>query len=224
MARDALHPPADSSSLARLDEESRLWIERLHSEGAERTEAIKSLFELLHRVAYGEALRRRGSLPPHVINDLDDLTRQAADDALASVLRKLDHYRGASRFTTWVYKFAVLEVSAALRREVWRGRAITIGEDAWSQMVDMASVDPHAETEVRELLAAIERSVAADLTPWQREVFSSVVVLEVPVDVVADRHGTTRGAIYKVLHDARRKLRAALGTQGWHSVDSGGES
>jgi RNA polymerase sigma-70 factor, ECF subfamily len=217
MAPDIVSQAPGPPRLDHLDEVSRLWVERLRSDGPERAAATDALFDLLHRGALHEAHRRRGSLPQTVVAELDDLARQAAADALTAVLRKLGDYRGASRFTTWAYKFVIFEISGALRRETWRGRAITIDEGAWDRLTDPRPVDPHAEAEVRELRAAIERCVAAELTALQREVFVSIVVLEVPVDVVAERHGSTRGAIYKVLHDARRKVRASLNAGGWHA-------
>ena len=223
MAPDVMPQAPDPPRLADLDDASRLWIERLRSDGPERAEATEALFDLLHRGALHEAHRRRGSLPATVVAELDDLARQAAGDALTAVLRKLGDYRGASRFTTWAYKFVIFEVSGALRRESWRGRAITIDERAWDRVTDPTPVDPHAEAEIRELRAAIERCVATDLTALQREVFVSIVILAVPVDVVAERHGSNRGAIYKVLHDARRKLRASLSAAGWHA-DGGGST
>ena len=207
-----------------LDQESRHWFERLGSAGPPHADAVEALFELLLRGARHEANRRRGSLPPAVVNELDDLARQAADDAVAAVLRKLADYRGASRFTTWAWKFAIFEVSAALRRAAWRGRAITIDEEAWRGLADTGSIDPHAAVESGELLAALQRSVTRDLTPLQREVFVAIVVSEVPVDVVADRRGTTRGATYKALHDARRKLRQGLAAEGWAIDEMGGAS
>jgi RNA polymerase sigma-70 factor, ECF subfamily len=222
MAREGVAPaPVAVASIA-PDEESRRWLERLRSPGPDRAAAIEALFELLRRGALSEAHRRRGSLPPRVVDELDDLTRQAADDALAAIIRKLDDYQGASRFTTWAYKFAIFELSTALRREAWRGRSLTIDEAAWGRLADSTPTDPSAEADARELVAALERSVNEDLTPRQREVFVAIVIAEVPVDVVAHRHGSTRGAMYKVLHDARRKLRTALGAQGWN-VDSGGK-
>jgi RNA polymerase sigma-70 factor (ECF subfamily) len=224
MAQEATPTAAVESTLVGLDHESRQWLDQLALAGPDRSSAIEALFDMLLRAARHEAHRRRGSLPRQVVDELDDLARQAADDALAAVLRKLGEYRGASRFTTWAYKFAIFEVSTALRREAWRGRSITIEDAAWSNIEDRMPVDPHAEMNVRELLAAVEQAVAADLTQRQREVFVSVVVLEVPVDVVADRRGSSRGAVYKVLHDARRKLRLALAEQGWDVDDVGGGS
>ena len=115
VAYDTSRPVDAPSRLVELDDESRQWLARLDPEGSDRPGAIHALFELLHRAARHEARRRRGSLPPRILDELDDIARQAADDALAVLLRKLDDYRGASRFTTWAYKFAIFEVSAALR-------------------------------------------------------------------------------------------------------------
>ena len=198
-----------------VDRESRIWLDRLTSTGAAKADAIDALFDLLYRGALHEANRRRGSLPATVVADLDDLARQAADDAVAAVLRKLPDFRGASRFTTWAYKFVVFELSSTLRREAWRGRAITIEDASWERLVDTAPVDPVAEVQGRELLAAIHRAVDTRLTTRQREVFVAVTVKGVPIDAIAERHNSSRGAIYKVLHDAREKLRHALDAEGW---------
>jgi len=224
MASDAAFPVVDVGRRADLDDESRRWLDRLGTDGLGRDAAVNDLFELLYRGARHEAHRRRGSLPPALVGELDDLALQAAGEALTAVLRKLADFRGASRFTTWAYKFAIFEVSASLRREAWRGRSITIDDDAWGRLTDPVADDPHARTEVGELLAAIERCVASDLTARQREVFTAVVVHEVPIDVVAERQGSNRGAVYKVLHDARRKLRASLDAQGWRAGETGGSS
>lgn len=199
----------------RMDDESRRWLRSLSSHGQEREDAIHALLQLLLRGARAEALRRAGSLPRRVLADIDDLAHQAADDAVTAVLRKLRAYRGDSRFTTWAYKFVIFEVSSALRREAWRGREIPADGERLEQLPGKVTLDPVRETEGRELLKAIERAIAAELTPWQQQVFSAVVISSVPIDVLADRHATSRGAVYKVLHDARRRLRAALAAEGW---------
>ncbi len=207
-----------------LDPDSRAWLAALRSDGPGHDQGVADLYALLHRAARHEAQRRRGSLPVPAADDLDDLARQAAGDAVIVVLRKLDTYRGASRFTTWAYKFVVFEVSAALRRESWRGRTATMDDAGWEKLADHAPSTPEARVEIRELIDAIERSVAADLTPRQRDIFAAVVVHEVPIDVLADRLDSTRGAIYKVLHDARRKLRSSLEAKGWTPWADEGEA
>ena len=198
-----------------LDPESQGWLEALRSEGPGHDQGVADLYDLLHRAARHETQRRGRTLSAPAADDLDDLARQAASDAVVAVLRKLDTYRGASRFTTWAYKFVIFEVSAAIRRERWRGRTVSMDDAEWERLADRTPGTAHAGVETRELIGAIERAVAADLTPRQREIFVAVVVNDVPIDVLADRLQSTRGAIYKVLHDARRKLRSSLEAQGW---------
>ncbi len=200
-----------------LDPESHAWLDALRPAGPGHAQAVADLYDLLYRAARHEAQRRRGALPARVAEDLDDIARQAASDAVVVVLRKIGTYRGASRFTTWAYKFVIFEVSAALRRESWRGRAVTMDDAEWERLADHSPTAPQDRVELRELIGAIERSVAADLTARQRHIFVAVVGHEVPIDVLAERLDSTRGAIYKALHDARRKLRSSLEAQGWPS-------
>jgi RNA polymerase sigma-70 factor (ECF subfamily) len=192
-----------------LDDESRDWLRALRGEGAERADAVQKLHGLLLRAARFEVARRRATLPHVRGDDLDDIANQAADDALMSVLGKLDDFRGASRFTTWVYKFALLEAAVKLRRRDWQGREIPLEPEAWD-LLSSGALEPADEAEQTELLATIRRAIAEELTPHQRRVLVALALNGVPIDVLAERLSTTRGALYKTLHDARRKLRAHL--------------
>jgi RNA polymerase sigma-70 factor (ECF subfamily) len=152
---------------------------------------------------------------PHLRgDDLDDIALQSADDALVAVLAKLDDFRGRSRFTTWAYKFALLEAAVKLRRHAWQGREIPLEPERWPQLGDRRP-SPEANVEQSELLEAVQRGIADELTPHQREVLVALALNEVPIDVLAERLGTTRGALYKTLHDARQKLRRALEADGY---------
>lgn len=197
------------SGLTGRDEESREWLRCLHAEGSVREDAIARLHALLLRAASFEVARRRQSLPHLRGNDLDDIANQAADDALVSVLRRLDDYRGDSRFTTWVYKFALLEAAVKLRTRSWQGREVPLEPESWTDFAS-TGLEPDEELEQAELLAKLRRAVAELLTPHQRTVLVALALNGVPIDVLADRLGTTRGALYKTLHDARRKLRSHL--------------
>jgi len=147
---------------------------------------------------------------PHLRGDeLDDIALEAAADALMSVLRRLDDFRGASRFTTWVYKFALLEAAVKLRKRAWQGREVPLEPETWS-LFSSAGLEPDAEAEQSELLGTLQRAIGEVLTPHQRRVLVALALNGVPIDVLADRLGTTRGALYKTLHDARRKLRQHL--------------
>ena len=204
-----LHPVAPLG----YDQESRLWIDSLHAHGAERHRAIERLHELLLRAARFEINRRRADLPHLRGDDFDDLAHQSADDALVSVLRKLDDFRGDSRFTTWVYKFALLEAAVKLRRRAWQGRELPLASEGWEVLVAPGE-SPHERSESTELMSAVRDGIAESLTPHQREVLVATTLNGVPIDVLAERLNTTRGALYKTLHDARRKLRTHLKEQG----------
>ena len=198
-----------------LDVESRGWVEGLRAEGVERARALERLHELLLRAAYAEAHRRRHLYPEIGGAELDDLCSQAAGDAVLAVTSKLDGYRGASRFTTWAYAFAIFEVSVKLRRHAWhRGRIPTADDDAtWDRFAE-GTHTAQSRVESAELLRALRRAVAEELTPRQREVFVAVALNEVQIDVVAGQLHSSRGAVYKVLHDARAKLRRRLEREG----------
>jgi len=192
-----------------LDQESAEWLRDLQGSAAAREHATARLHELLIRVARGEASRRRGTLPGRAIEEVDDLCVQAASDALMAVLAKLDTYRGAARFTTWACKFAIFETSTRLRRHAWRQRKVELDNTIWDRLPD-AAPPVLQRLENDQLIVAFHRAMEDHLTERQRFIFQSVTMDDVPIDVLAERLGTSRGAIYKTLHDARAKLRRAL--------------
>jgi RNA polymerase sigma-70 factor, ECF subfamily len=202
------------SGVLSLDAESREWIESLSAEGAVREEAARRLHELLLRAARFEVNRRRATLPHVRGEDAEDLALQSANDALAAVLAKLREFRGASRFTTWAYKFALLEAGVKLRRRAWQEREVPLEPEAWPAF-EAKRPSPDAEVEAGELMVAVRDAIAEELTPHQREVLVAIALNDVPIDVLAERRGTSRGALYKTLHDARKKLRARLAEQGF---------
>jgi RNA polymerase sigma-70 factor (ECF subfamily) len=196
-----------------LDAESREWLRSLRATDAAREEAVARLHALLLRAARFEVARRRPTLPHLRGNDLEDIATQAADDALMSVLRRLDDFRGASRFTTWAYKFALLEAAVKLRKRAWQGREVPLEPESWS-LFSSAGLEPEAEAEQGELLLTLQSAIDEVLTPHQRRVLVALALNGVPIDVLAERLNTNRGALYKTLHDARRKLRKHLHKRG----------
>jgi RNA polymerase sigma-70 factor (ECF subfamily) len=186
------------------------WITALHGPPAVREEALAELHALLLRAARFELGRRRSMLSDVPRAEIDDLAAQAADDAMVALLGKLDTFRGASRFTTWAYKFALLEAGVKARRRAWRDREVPLDDAAWPALTDRG---PSAQQvlEDAELLRAIRDAMQTSLTRHQREVFVALALNGVPIDVLAERFDTTRGALYKTLHDARHKLRAVIG-------------
>ncbi len=214
--RDSVAGPIGTRPVTQLapDADSREWLATLRSSDARtHAEAVGRLHELLLRAARFE-VRRRAAAARHVGREqLDDVAHQSAHDALVAVLAKLDSYRGESRFTTWAYKFALLEAGVKMRRRAWNEREITLAAEGWPAFADPAP-SPHHDAQMAELLGAIGEAIADDLTPHQREVLVAITLDDVPIDVLAERLQTTRGALYKTLHDARRRLRSCLAARG----------
>ena len=188
------------------------WVSALGASGPAQEAALRDLHHLMVRAAGppGGGLRGRG--PRRGEQRLDELANGSADEALAALLGKLATFQGRSLFTTWAYKFAILEAATQVRRQAWAGREVLL-ED-----VSLVSVPhgpgPAEEAEARDLAAALARAMDAELTPYQRKIAVALLVDEVPIDVLAERLATTRGALYKTLHVARARLRAALVASG----------
>ncbi|HVD41103.1 MAG TPA: sigma-70 family RNA polymerase sigma factor [Solirubrobacterales bacterium] len=195
------------------DSPARDWVERLRADGPEGAAAVAELHALLLKAARFEIGRRGAELKTRG-GDADDLAHQAADDALVAILGKLDDFRGESRFTTWAYKFALLEAAVKVRRRAWQGREVPLEDEAWRTLAAAGS-GAGRRAEDAELFAALREEIERSLGPRQREVLVAVALNDVPIDVLAERLGSTRGALYKNLHDARRKLRGALAARGF---------
>ena len=202
--------PLATGTPGHLDAQSQELLNALRSSGRAYDEACARLHELLLRAARFEISRRGWGL---TAADADDLANEAADDALVAVLRRLDDFQGLSRLTTWAYKFAIYEAAVKLRKRAWRDREIPLEPESWS-LLPSGMPGPEGDLEQTELLTVLRSSIENDLTPHQRRVLVAVALNGVPIDVLAERLTTTRGALYKTLHDARVKLRKSLDDQG----------
>jgi RNA polymerase sigma-70 factor (ECF subfamily) len=174
---------------------------------------VRRLHALLLGATRWQIKRMRPQLPEMAATEMDILAQQAADDATVAVLSHQHDYAGRSRFTTWAFKFAILHASVAVRRAAWRQREIPTEPEAWPYHPDSAPL-PEAEAEAVAVAQLLRTAIQAELTPHQRSVLVALAINDVPVDVLAERLGTTRGALYKTLHDARARLRTALRAQG----------
>ena len=187
--------------------------------GPAREAALGRLHELLVRIARAE-VARRGPRLRITGPELEDLAYQAAADALVSITGKLGQFRGESRFTTWAYRFVIFEVSAKIGRHFWRHPVVPLDAEDWSRLPARFGVDPAHQAEWGDLFAALRQAVDTELTPRQREVFVAIVLNDVPLDTLVVALASSRNAIYKMLFDARRKLRAALAANGYLPDDS----
>jgi RNA polymerase sigma-70 factor (ECF subfamily) len=197
-----------------LDAASVGWLEGLSGVGVEYDATTVRLYELLLRVARGEARRRSPRLGIRG-PELDDLAHQAAADALVNVVAKVGEFRGESRFTTWACKFAIFEVSTKIGRHFWHHPTTSMDADDWDRLPDRFGLGPADASQWGALVAALRAAVDHELTEHQRRVFVAIVLNGVPLDALVVELGSNRNAIYKTLFDARRKLRASLVTNGY---------
>ena len=188
------------------------WVSALTTTGPQLDEALRQLHGLMLRAARHQVWRMRDALPDASPATLDEVVNQAADEAMVSLLGKLDRFEGRSRFTTWAYKFAIVQAGSDVRRLQWRHREVELRDlDTPAPMHD----NPAQQAEATDLAHALASAMRRVLTPHQRRIAIALLVDDVPIDVLADRLGTTRGALYKTLHDVRGRLRAALAAQGY---------
>lgn len=197
-----------------LDEESSAWLRRLGAGGAEREAAERDLHARLVRIALAE-VRRRSASTAVSGPELDDLAHQAAADAMLAILAKLADFRGESRFITWAYRFVILEVSSKLGRHYWRNPPVPLDAAQWERLPDRLGIDPARHVEAAGIAREVRRVVEDELTSHQRRVFVAIVVDGIPLDALTAELGLGRNAIYKVIFDARRKIRRALVANGY---------
>ncbi|MDT4914150.1 MAG: hypothetical protein QOC66_3278 [Pseudonocardiales bacterium] len=204
----------------RLDAESAAWLRDLGSAGRQREQAATRLHELLLRIARAELGRRSVGRREVTGPELDDLAHHAAADALLAITTKLRQFRGESRFTTWAYKFVILEVSSKLGRHFWQRPTVALDVEDWDRLPDRFGMGPAEHAQWHELVDALRRAVEDELTERQRHVFVAIVLQGVPLDALVVQLGSSRNAIYKTMFDARRKLRAALAANGYVTAAS----
>jgi RNA polymerase sigma-70 factor (ECF subfamily) len=198
------------------------WLDALQSEGPAQATAIAELRALLLRAAR-YALSRHPNTAALAPTDLDHLAEDAAQDALSALLPRLADFRGESRFTTWAYTFAVHAALVTARRERWGRISLDVflqeRQPAHQLTALPTSPDPQRRALQAEVLAVLGQAVDTELTPRQRQALLAIVVDEVPLDELARHWASNRNALYKLLHDARRKLKARLRARGFDAKE-----
>lgn len=189
------------------------WQVCLQAEGTRHDKAVRHVHDLTRRAARQQLIRM-----PHVWEELgavrvEEIIEAAADEATMAVLDNLDGFEGRSRFSTWVYKFGVFHAASEARRALWRDRAFVLDDD--DELVDGHPLTPESAMEARDLSGAVAVAIQTALTAHQRRVVLALLVDGVPIDVLAERLGTSRNTLYKALHDARVRLRAELVRRGY---------
>lgn len=194
------------------------WRQVLESTGDAQNAAIEELRDYLFRASLYTFQRNKGDLANYSQEQIHQLAEDCAQNALIAVMEHLTEFRGESKFTTWVYKFAINISLTMARRERWKGVSLDdlVDEELEFRWLGGKVQDTNLENIAvkREISNLIADSIRNDLTAKQRTVFKLIVFDEVPMDVVVERLNTNRNAVYKLLHDARQKLKLKLEAHG----------
>lgn len=200
------------------------WLYALNASGEIQETAITDLRDLLLRASLYFFHRNLGDFEGRNRNEILQSAEDCAQEALIAILNHLSDFRGDSKFTTWAYKFAINIALMTARRERWKGKSLdqlsfsnngTYSE--WA-MVDKSSwLTPDLSVLQGEISQILREVIEHDLTEKQRQVLMLMVFHEVPMDEVVRHLGANRNAIYKMLHDARRKLKRSLQARGFEA-------
>ena len=208
----AVRSSSDGDPATRIGEADTVdWVAALGGTGPGQVSAMRELHSLMIRAAGHQVWRMRASLPDPSPGAVDVIVNQAADEAMTALLGKLHTFQGRSRFTTWAFKFAILQAATEVRRLQWQHREVELRD---LEPPSPAHDGPELAAEGTDLAAAVAQAMSRVLTPYQRRIAGALLVDAVPIDVLAERLGTSRGALYKTLHDARRRLREHLRSAG----------
>ncbi len=197
------------------------WIHDLTAENSTREKAIEDLRTRLKRGIYYYLSRERSDLADLASDEVQKMADDFAQDVTLRVLASLDSFRGDSQFTTWATKVAVRIAISEMRRARSKDFSLdALTADGDLQATATPSINstppdrPETAMEKGDVLEKINRAFGEALTPRQRAALEAVILEGIPMDVVAEQMGTNRNALYKLVHDARRKLRMYLESQG----------
>ncbi len=211
MVRPMGRGPDTTTAADPIDGDVLDWPAALVGPDEQQQEALRRLHALMLKAARHQVWRMQGMLPGLGVHAYEELANSAADEALTVLLTKLDTFEGRSRFTTWAYKFAILQAATEVRKQAWATREVKLDDvDLWADR----GPSPEQHAEAADLASAVAEAMQVALTPYQRKIALALLVDQVPIDVLAERLGSTRGALYKTLHDVRTRLRAHLTSTG----------
>lgn len=193
------------------------WLQGLRAEGLEKEAALSDLHSLLLKVLPAALSRWLPSTSSHFDTFIEDV----AQETMLRVMDRLDSFQGRSKFTTWVYKIGVNIGLGQLRLKKWKEVSLD-GLEEGSEPDEMPSArfssdapGPEAILERKNVIEMVQRVMQEELTPYQLKVMDAVAVQGAPLTVVAERLGSNRNALYKLMHDARLRLKGRLERDGF---------
>jgi len=203
----------------RTFETNRDWLFALQNTGPRQAEAIEALRDRLFRGLLAYLGGQRSDLATRAQAELEHLADEITQEALLVILDKLSTFRGESNFTTWAYKIAVHHAISTLRRKRWQDLSLDaltesneLDFSTWAE----ASVTAHPESlvERKAIWDRIQKVIDEELTERQRQALIAIQVRGLPLSEVAKQLNTNPNNVYKIVHDARQKLKKRLASEG----------
>ena len=190
------------------------WLSDLSANGETRSMALEDLRAVIQKgLPYALSRWLSPDLP-----QFNSLVDEVTQETLLRVLDQLDTFEGRSQFTTWVHKIAVRIALTELRRKRWRDSSLdelTENEDVPPPpgLLADSQASPETSAERVDMLARVSRIIEEELTDRQRQALILLGVQDMPIEDAARKLKTNRNALYKLLHDARLRLRTRLASE-----------
>ena len=198
-----------------MERTNAVWLEDLRDSSPNQTDAVNQLLKHLKRGVFAY-LRTRSDLGQLAEAELEQMSQDYAQEAILKVKDNLDKFQGKSQFTTWASKIAANHTISELRRAKWRDYSLDALTDSGTSLQEIFALpsgqnhDPDTENERRQVWEILDEVINRDLTERQRQALVAVTVENMPIAEVADRLETNPNNVYKLLHDARLKLKRSL--------------
>lgn len=191
------------------------WLQVLKEPGEQQLEALEALRDYLLRAILVYLHKHRSDLANWSSTDIHNFAEDMAQDALLAIRQKLDTFRGDSKFTTWAYRFAINVTAGELRRSRYRDLSLEGMQEQEAMFLtdvfrDTQNVEPGVTVERRAFVDLLGRIIREELTERQRLAILGVHFQERSMQEVAEKMGINRNALYKLLHDARKRIKSQL--------------
>jgi RNA polymerase sigma-70 factor (ECF subfamily) len=198
------------------------WLADLRSEGTRRADALEDMRARLERGVFFYLRNDRSDLSSRSTEEIEQMAQDFVQDALLKILDNLETFRGESKFTTWASKIATRVAISELRRVRYKNYSLdhlTADGEIMPSIASLAvtpddALAPETYTEREEVFRIVNDAIENALTERQRTALTAYVIDGVNIEAIADRMNTNRNALYKLIHDARYKLKKYMEDQG----------